>query len=365
MERNEILVTYGKNIESMAYSLAEEADLAARIGDRKKRIGLKPNLVVARTASNGATTHVEVAAGLVSYLKKNNFNNIVILEGAWVGGSTTEAFNVCGYKKLAEETGVTLIDTKKDKSRICDCKGLKIEICESALTLDFMINLPVMKGHCQTKITCALKNNKGLIPDKEKQRFHTIGLTKPIAHLNTVIRNDFIVVDGICGDLDFEEGGNPIFSGRLFAAADPVLCDAYIASLMGYSPGDIPYITLAEKLGIGSANLDSVKIRELNSSSDEPVNLNPSLKVKKLAVYLNEKNACSSCYASAIYALSHLDNAKLSRLKHKISVGQYFKGKNGNIGIGNCCKDFNFFCPGCPPSGEDIFKFLKKVPGSI
>ena len=26
--------------------------------------------------------------------------------------------------------------------------------------LDFMINVPVMKGHCQTKITCALKNMK-------------------------------------------------------------------------------------------------------------------------------------------------------------------------------------------------------------
>ena len=37
-------------------------------------------------------------------------------------------------------------------------------ICDSALALDFLINDPVLKGHCQTKITCALKNMKGLIP---------------------------------------------------------------------------------------------------------------------------------------------------------------------------------------------------------
>ena len=34
-------------------------------------------------------------------------------------------------------------------------------------TVDFLINVPVMKGHCQTKITCALKNMKGLIPNSE------------------------------------------------------------------------------------------------------------------------------------------------------------------------------------------------------
>jgi len=360
MDIKEILITYGNNIEAMALNLAEEADLASLIGDRKKRIGLKPNLVVARPASNGATTHVEIASGLVSYLKKNGFKNIVILEGAWVGGSTTEAFKVCGYKKLADETGVTLIDTKNDKTRLCDCKGLKMEICESALSLDFMINIPVMKGHCQTKITCALKNNKGLIPDSEKRRFHTIGLTKPIAHLNTVIRNDFIIVDGICGDLDFEEGGNPIYSGRMFAAIDPVLCDAYIASLMGFSSGDIPYITLAEKLGIGSADLDSLIIRELNSCTEESVNSTPSLKVKKLAEFVSENNACSACYASLIYALSRLKNVELALLKRKICVGQDFSGKQGYIGTGECCRDFKFFCPGCPPSGETILKFLLK-----
>jgi len=209
MEKNEILVTYGNDISAMAFRIAQEANLAELIGDRGKLVGLKPNLVVARPASNGATTHPEIATGLVAYLNKNGFNNLVILEGAWVGASTSDAFRVCGYEKLSRETGIKLIDTKKDKARTCDCKGMKIEICESALALDFMINLPVMKGHCQTVLTCALKNNKGIIPDSEKRRFHSLGLDKPIAHLNAAVRNDFILVDGICGDLDFEEGGNP------------------------------------------------------------------------------------------------------------------------------------------------------------
>jgi uncharacterized protein (DUF362 family) len=361
MEKNEILIIYGKNIEAMAVNLAEEADLAGLIGDRGKLIGLKPNLLAAHPASEGATTHVEIVTGLISYLKKSGFNNLVILEGAWTGGSTTQAFKTCGYSKLARETGVKLIDTKQDRAKNCNCGGMDIEICESALSIDFMINLPLMKGHCQTHLTCALKNNKGVIPDREKRRFHSIGLHKPIAHLNTFVRNDFILVDCICPDPDFENGGNPLYSNRLFAATDPVLCDAWSANQMGYSLKDIPYIGLAEKLGIGSADFKNAKVRELNDKSKSGVSgaVMPSGKARKAAEYITENNSCSACFASLIYALSRLNHNELSRIKERISVGQGFKGKQGNIGTGNCCNSFRLFCPGCPPSGADILDFLR------
>ena len=361
MQTDEILVIYGSDISEMAKNLAREADLAELIGDRGKRIGLKPNLVVARPASEGATTHPEIAAGLVAYLKENGFNNLAILEGAWVGASTTDAFAACGYAALAKETAVALIDTKKDKTRPCDCKGLGIEICESALAVDFMINLPVMKGHCQTLLTCALKNNKGVIPDREKRCFHSLGLTKPIAHLNTVTRNDFIVVDGICGDLDFEEGGNPVYSGRMFAARDPVLCDAWAAAQMGYSVKDIPYIGLAEKLGVGSADIGAAKIRELNrcQSAAEGTAVEPSGKVRALSSHITEDSSCSACYAALVFALSRFGPNELKRLREKVCVGQGFRGKKGALGVGQCCAGFDAYCPGCPPSGADILAFLK------
>jgi hypothetical protein len=229
-----------------------------------------------------------------------------------------------------------------------------------------MINLPVMKGHCQTLLTCALKNNKGIIPDSEKRRFHSLGLDKPIAHLNTAVRNDFILVDGICGDLDFEEGGNPLYAGRLFAARDPVLCDAWAALQMGYAISEIPYITLAEKLGIGSANINGAKVRELNScQAGETSTCNKaggasSGKVRSLAASISENQACSACYASLIFALSRLNRNEMSRLREKVYVGQGFRGKKGLLGVGQCCAGFTKYCPGCPPSGADILDFLRQ-----
>jgi uncharacterized protein (DUF362 family) len=345
----------------MAYKLAEEAALADLIGDRGRRVGLKPNLVVARPAEGGATTHPEIAAGLIAYLKKNGFTQIVILEGSWVGDNTSSAFSVCGYRDLARETGVELIDTQRDTARAYDCKGMKIEICDSARAVDFMINLPVMKGHCQTLLTCALKNNKGIMPDREKRRFHSLGLHKPIAHLNTLARNDFILVDGICGDLDFEEGGNPVPAGRLFAALDPVLCDAWAATQMGYRVSDIPYIGLAEKLGVGLGNPAKVLLRELNPPAAAPAVLRPGGKVRQLARYIEEKDSCSACYAALVFALSRLEREELGRLGGKIAVGQGFRGKGGEAGSGNCTSSFSRFCPGCPPSGAAALEFLQGI----
>jgi hypothetical protein len=222
-----------------------------------------------------------------------------------------------------------------------------------------MINLPVMKGHCQTLITCALKNNKGIIPNREKRRFHEQGLHKPIAHLNTVARNDFILVDGICGDLDFEEGGNPVPAGRMFAARDPVLCDAWAASQMGYNPGEIRYIGLAEQLGVGSADLTQARIREINHSSEGAALPRPQGKVRELALYVQEDKACSACYAALIFALSRMERKELSRFKG-MCIGQGFQGQGGKLGIGRCTSGFTASCPGCPPAGAEVLRFLRQ-----
>jgi hypothetical protein len=56
-----------------------------------------------------------------------------------------------------------------------------------------------------------------------------------------------------------------------------------------------------------------------------------------------------------------MKNSSLERLKEKISIGQGFQNKQGNIGVGRCCSGFKKSCPGCPPSGADILNFLKYI----
>lgn len=359
MKKDEIFVIYGTEYKKMTIELLEACKLADMIGDRQKRIGIKPNLVSPSEASYGATTHPEVVEGLLQYLKEHGFSEITIMEGSWIGAKTKEAFKTCGYDTLAKRYGVALVDAQKEKSVTVDCKGMELHLCNCALQVDYMINVPVMKGHCQTRITCALKNMKGLLPNTEKRRFHTMGLHKPIGHLSMGIRQDFILVDSICGDLSFEDGGNPTQMNRLFAAADPVLCDAYVCRLLQYQTEEVPYIGLAEKLGAGSSDMDKALVRELNMP-EHMIKLPDKERVMKLREMTEDVDSCSACYGYLLPALDMLEKEGLLKdFPEKICIGQGFRGKSGKLGIGNCTKDFQYTLKGCPPTEQEMYQFLK------
>jgi uncharacterized protein (DUF362 family) len=408
INRNQIRVIYGDNPESMVKEILNYIKPEEEI-DKNALIGIKPNLVVAKPSSSGATTSPGLVAGLIEYLQSKGYKKIIILEGSWVGDSTSDAFRVCGYDTLSKRYNVPLIDLKRDKHRELEADGTRISVCESVLKADYLINMPVLKGHCQTGMTCALKNMKGCIPDFEKRRFHTMGLHMPIACLNKIIRQDLIIVDAIAGDLNFEEGGNPVRMNRVIVGKDPVLTDTYVSQLMGFKLDEIPYIMMAERIGAGSTDISNADILELNK--DNSVN-NPlfSREARRLTEYIREDSACSACYGSLVHALDRLDRkGLLIRLDSKLYIGQGFKkmrhshGENGRspegkghgigadghgfgyigqgfgikehdfggkvngagnkqcvgIGIGSCAAGLDKHVAGCPPKARDIVEYLE------
>jgi uncharacterized protein (DUF362 family) len=357
--KKEIHVVYGNTPRTMARKILIAIDPVKDL-KRDALIALKPNLVVAKPCSSGATTHPELVAGVIEYLQELKFTRIVIMEGSWVGARTAKAFKVCGYEDLAKKYNVGLIDLQTDSAQEYSHDGFKIKVCDQVMKVDYLINLPVMKGHCQTGMTCALKNLKGCIPDSEKSRFHAIGLHKPIAYLNKILKQNLIIVDAIMGDLSFEEGGNPVEMNRMFAGFDPVLIDTYAAKLMGFELSEIPYIGIAEKIGAGSTDLQSARIVELNKEKSEIPER--SGKTTRLANYVIEKDACSSCYANLMHSLALLDDrGDLERLKQKIHIGQGFVDLPVNgIGIGKCAGNCTYNLKGCPPEAEAILSFIGK-----
>ncbi len=361
MKDNRITVIYGNQPEEMTLSLLKAVDPADDI-PKGAKIGVKPNLVNTTPPENGATTHAGIVEGIVEYLKDQGFNDITILEGSWTGASTKEAFRKLGFEKIAGKYGVGLIDTKRGPFEKREFGGITMEICRTALELDYLIDVPVLKGHCQTLVTGALKNMKGLISDNEKRRFHSMGLHKPIAFLNGIIKADLCVVDGICGDLDFEDGGNPVQMNRMFCCKDPVLTDTYISSLMGYTPEEIGYLSLAGELGIGSTDISKAEILELSRDTSKTAP-SPSRIVRELSKVVEEKDSCSSCYANLIQALMRLkDSGELSKFdRNKIAIGQGYRGKALSCpGVGNCTASFETHASGCPAGTMDILKYLKE-----
>lgn len=396
MNRNEILRIYGTDYRAMTADLLDRAGLIGDIRNVIKKdlaeedyiIAIKPNLVSPTPADFGGTTHPEIAAGIIEYLNAHGIGaeHIVIMEGSWVGDKTSEAFDYCGYLALSEKYGIKLLDMQQEQ-RITKtrCGDLDIGICSAALEADYLINVPVLKGHCQTKVTCALKNMKGIIPNSEKRRFHRLGLHRPIACLNVGIRPDFIVIDHICGDPDFEEGGNPLVRNCIMAAKDPVLTDAYSCLILGYSPEEVEYIRLAEELGVGKADLSELVLTTVGGvpsdgepedcsgltaeETDRAVSVSEGLpaarKIVDIACAVDEIDSCSACFGMLIPVLDRLKNeGSLEKLLEKlkgsrIGIGQGHRGKTGLLGTGNCTSGFKCCIKGCPPDEEQIYNGLK------
>lgn len=358
MERNQIFINYGDQGKLMVKKLLQKIEIEAEL-QPDDLIALKPNLINATKSDQGATTDPEIVRGVIEYLQQRGFNNLMIIEGSWVGADTDNAFEICGYRELARDYDLPLSNLKNDNFIKKSYQGLEIEIAEKALAADYLINFPVLKGHCQTNITCALKNLKGCISDFEKRKFHRQGLHQPIAFLNKLLAQDLVIVDGIYGDLDFEEGGNPVKMNRVIAAKDPVLIDSYAADLLGYSTAEVEYIEIAAQIGIGKKDLAAAEIIELNQ--DQGAELEASTrKTKKLAEKIEAADACSACYGSLIHALKRIESAgQLNKIKEKIKIGQDYQGAElSGIGIGSCCSGAESSVQGCPPSAKLILDFL-------
>lgn len=196
---------FGRDAHAMTIALMERAEVITAI-PAGASVALKPNLVVAGQPEYGATTHAGVLSGAIEYLREHGVRDISIIEGSWVGDSTGRAFRAAGYDAVGKQYSVPLYDLKGDKTRQVDTPLRPMDICCRVLDAGYLINLPVLKGHCQARMTCALKNCKGCLPDREKRRFHAEGLMEPIAALAAALRPALTIVDSICGDLDFEEG---------------------------------------------------------------------------------------------------------------------------------------------------------------
>lgn len=347
---------YGSDAHDMTLRLLEASRAIERVPPGGS-VALKPNLVIDDVAENGAVTHPGALSGAIEYFREHGVGDISVIEGSWVGARTDRAFHRAGYDALCKRYDVPFHDLKRDGTRPVETPIGKIDICRRVLDAGLLVDMPVLKGHCQTRMTCALKNLKGCLPDREKRHFHALGLMEPIAALGATLKPGLIVVDSICGDLNFEEGGTPVETNHMYAGFDAVQIDAYSAGLMGLGLDDVPYIALAERFGAGQTAFSEDDIVSLNAPSDANAYPKPSGKVARLTRRVQQDMACSACFANlvrALYATGQGDGID-------ICIGQGWQGKAfEGLGIGKCCKGASRCVMGCPPTAEAIATALRE-----
>ncbi|MFX0096810.1 MAG: DUF362 domain-containing protein [Candidatus Hodarchaeota archaeon] len=231
------------------------------------RIILKPNLI--NNSPPPTTTPCRTIKAIAGYFHKEY--DVIIAEGTgW--GETSDAYQALGYSEIAREYDLRLVDLNEDKYEIRrNSEASFVKEFEFPLTLEnaYIISVPILKTHSLTTVTLSLKNMLGAtLGDKtsavfRKGRFHR-RLNESIIDINLYIRPDLAIIDGLIGGTGGELRARPKEVGVIIVSKDLVAADAVGANLLGYDPLSISHLRLAQSRGLGTADLNKIKIIEVS-----------------------------------------------------------------------------------------------------
>ncbi len=344
----------------------------------KRKAFIKPNLCAPVPGGGGIVTSLALVRALIEQLRRMGTEEILIGEDAEPGCRTEECFDAAGYKSLAAETGVELLDLGGAERREVSWEFGSLSL--PALLFDeetSYINVPVMKTHFNTIATLGLKNQKGLLLGETKKLFHVqYELHRPIAALAACIAPDLTLVDGMVG----LEGDGPGRLGRakrvglLVAGLDPVAVDATCCRIMGIGPDEVEHIRLASLMGVG--RLEAQVVGEDLASSVSPFRRATPDRLKRLGLVIHcAEDGCSACNKAVIEAMRSM--ARSPRLWPALLMHGVIRRQDFIVGakcsiprdavrpvcVGVCAREVAArhgfpLVMGCPPLPEEILQVL-------
>lgn len=351
-------------------ALAGLGDLSDLIGPGKKVL-IKPN-VADPTAIRGEVTDVRVVRALANYVLEKGAHPI-IAESTAVGMNTEQLFDICGYLPLREE-GFELLDldtTETVKVPVDNPTDIIKELIVYKLLkeVDTVISAPIMKTHPQLRVTLAMKNLKGCLPDSEKKKFHLkYGVDEAVAQLVSVLRPQLSVVDGIWAGAGLMTEGRILEEMNVIVASrSPLATDAVCSRLMGFDPEDIPHLVYARDLGLGSIEESDIEV------VGKPVDALVRRFVRAEEIYAEEEEGlgvrmvssktCTGCNMGIHGGVSVLKKIGEADLLAELTLaaGRDCEipdiPKDKLILIGNCIakhKEKGRFVEGCPINAFDL-----------
>ena len=237
----------------MKQAISQSLGLIDYTFDNKvKKVVIKPNLCYYWDCSTGQTTEPRFVAELIDLIREQISADvdIAIIESDASAMRCKYAFRMLGFEKLAQEKNVRLVNLSEDQNDNVDvgCNGnnYTFKVPKTIHDADLKINIAHIKYTVDpVKLTCALKNIYGCNPNPKKFKYHS-DLGNVIVALNKAMKFDLCLIDN-----NVASGIQPRKLGLVMASQDPVAIDVAAAEIAWLNPNKIPYLSLAEKEGVG------------------------------------------------------------------------------------------------------------------
>ena len=234
---------------------------------------VKPNASFPKPARVGATTNPEVLTAVLEACFRAEARRVLVIDHTMsrpehcfeVNGTAAAvaAFPRAKLVSLDREEVYRPVDVPQGKALH------RTDVPAALQKADVFVNLPTAKSHTATGVSLGLKNLMGLVWDR--RCFHQdMDLHQGIADLATVLVPQLTVLDATI----LLKTGGPTGPGEteafggVVAGVDPVAVDAYGVTLSSwdgqlYRPREIAYLRYAAEHGLGTLDLDALRIADL------------------------------------------------------------------------------------------------------
>jgi len=227
------------------------------------RVLLKPNLLYGRSPEKAVTTHPAIVKGMIQIVREAG--GVPFIGDSPSVGSMIKAAEKAGIKTVAEEMKCPLVEFDKP---VFPTKGRgkifkQLEIDQTVLEADVIINLPKWKTHTQMLLTLGVKNLFGCIPGPRKAVWHLKAgedrktFAQILVDVYQVIRPSLTVLDGVVGmEGNGPNSGRPIRLGLILASGDSLHLDQIVCDLLGISRKSLLTNRMAFENGMGKDKID-------------------------------------------------------------------------------------------------------------
>ncbi len=229
---------------------------------------VKPNIGWDSGPERAANTNPELISRIIQQCFQAGAKDVYVFDHTC--DEWTRCYRNSGIEKAAKDAGAKMVPGN-DKSYyravgIPGGKSLKqTTVHQLVLDSDVVINVPILKSHSGARLSIGMKNLMGVVWDR--RYWHRNDLHQCIADFITYCKPQLNVIDAY--NVMMKNGPRGISVADvarkhyLIISPDIVAADTAAAKIFGMDPEDVGYIKVADTMGLGKMDLNSLSINRI------------------------------------------------------------------------------------------------------
>ena len=236
-------------------------DTFVKTGDR---VLLKVNAAFASPPALSATSHPQLVAEVTRLCLKAGAIEVIVTDNPI--NDPASCFALTGIARAAESAGGRVMLPAERFFRPITLPGARLIrnwplLFEPFKSVNKLIGLAPVKDHHRSGASMTMKNWYGLLGGR-RNIFHQY-INTIIKELALMVKPTLVILDGTTSMVTNGPTGGSLSDLKetraMIVSTDQVAADAYGASLIGKTTGDLPYIGMAAAAGAGTADYALLK----------------------------------------------------------------------------------------------------------